>query len=312
LQVFNAAFAAACIGIEHLNESLYGRNGRMKPAMKFLVLLFVALLANAAPAETPHEQLQQMVEQLQKSPGDNALREKIIKVAPTLKPSPALPDAAVTFEGRARFAFKNAKSEDDYLAAAREYEKAVATAPWVLNLYSDLCLSYEKAGKYGDAKRQCGYYLSGLTDPAQIADVKGRIAGLEFGIEKANSPQARAASQKQRDEELVRSLDGGVWLCDDDQRWRYTIEIKGNRLFRVTVNKNDHNLDHSNLKATLTGKKFIVPGSAQCNRNIDYSDSNSCDGTGEISDDGKTILYPVIYAFKDRIGEKTEECRRIR
>lgn len=166
----------------------------MKPINIMLVLIFGLLLANAANAESPREQLKQMVEQLQQTPNDNTLREKIIKLAPTLKPSPALPDAAITFEGRAQFAFRSAKTEDDYLAAAQEYEKAVAAAPWVLGYYTDLCTIYEKAGKFEDAKRHCGFYLIGLTDAAQITDVKRRIGGLEFGIEKANSPEAREAA----------------------------------------------------------------------------------------------------------------------
>jgi hypothetical protein len=167
---------------------------------------FAALaLGGIVNAQSPREQLQQMVEQLQKTPNDPALREKIIKLAPTLKPSPVLPDTAITFEGRAQFAFKSAKSEDDFLAAAQEYEKAVAAAPWVPGYYADLCTIYEKAGKFEDAKRHCGFYLNSLTDPAQMTDVKRRIAGLEFGIEKAaadkrrameeaNSPQAREAA----------------------------------------------------------------------------------------------------------------------
>ncbi|MGB9080664.1 MAG: hypothetical protein WCD00_05145, partial [Desulfuromonadaceae bacterium] len=125
------------------------------------------------------------VEQLKKTPSDNALREQIIKLVPTLKPAPALPDAAITFEGRAQFAFNSAKSENDFLVAAQEYEKAVAAAPWVPGYYADLCTIYEKAGKFEAAKRHCGFYLTSLTDPAQITDVKRRIAGLEFGIEKA-------------------------------------------------------------------------------------------------------------------------------
>lgn len=72
----------------------------MKSTINFLVLIFGLLLANVAHAETPREQLQQMVEQLQKSPNDNALREKIIKLAPTLKPSPAVPDAAIAPQTR--------------------------------------------------------------------------------------------------------------------------------------------------------------------------------------------------------------------
>lgn len=173
----------------------------MKTTINFLVMIFGLLLTSIAHAETPHEQLQQMVEQLQKMPNDNALREKIIKLAPTLKPSPTLPDAAVTFEGRAQFAFRSAKSEDDFLVAAREYEKAVAAAPWVPGYYTDLCTIYEKAGKFEDAKRHCEFYLMGLTDPAQITDVKRRIGGLEFGIEKANSPEARATRDTAREKE---------------------------------------------------------------------------------------------------------------
>jgi hypothetical protein len=193
----------------------------MKSTLNFLVLIFgLVLLANVANAESPHEQLQQMVEQLQKSPNDNALREKIIKLAPTLKPLPAVSDAAVAFEGRARFAFEHAKSEDDYLGAAREYEKAVAAAPWVLGYYSDLCTIYEKAGKFEDAKRHCGFYLIGLTDSAQVTDVKRRIAGLEYGIEKANSPDAKwkktlvqLGQSQQKYAGLIQRLHGAVFLA---------------------------------------------------------------------------------------------------
>lgn len=177
-------------------------------ALLFSAFTFLALPAYAQPAS---EQLKHMVQQLQKSPTDNALRGKIIKLARTIKPSPALPDAAVAFEGRAQFAFRSAKSEGDFLAAAQEYEKAVAVAPWVLGYYSDLCTIYEKAGKYEDAKRHCGFYLIGLADPAQITDAKRRISGLEFGIEKANTPEGRAAKQKTRDEDLMKNLEGAVF-----------------------------------------------------------------------------------------------------
>lgn len=163
----------------------------MDPRRKLIILLTALFSLNAnVCAQTPREQLKQMIEHLQKTPSDNALRERIIKLAPTLKSSPALPDAAIVFEGRAQFAFRNAKSEDDFVIAAREYEKAVAAAPWVPGYYSDLCTIYEKAGKLEEAKRHCGFYLSGLADSVQIADVKRRIAGLEFGIEKARSEQA--------------------------------------------------------------------------------------------------------------------------
>ena len=200
----------------------------MKTTHKLILFVFTLLaLVASAYALSPREQLNQMVQQLQKTPGDNALREKIIKLAPTLKPSPALPDTAVAFEGRAQFAFKNAKSEGDFLAAAQEYEKAVAAAPWVPGYYSDLCTIYEKAGKFEDAKRHCGFYLTGLSHPAQITDVKRRIAGLEFGIEKTNSPRGRAEAmlavlRKQYAGPVRKLLICGVlsnkyWQCTDEE-----------------------------------------------------------------------------------------------
>jgi hypothetical protein len=205
---------------------------------RFIFILTFLALVSIAHAQTPREQLNQMAQQLQKTPSDNALREKIIKLARTLKPSPALPDTAVAFEGRAQFAFRSAKSEDDFLAAAREYEKAVAAAPWVPGYYADLCTIYEKAGKFEDAKRHCGFYLIGITDPAQMTDVKRRIAGLEFGIEKvatekrrvaeeANSPRGRATAmlallRKQYAGPVRKLLICGVlsnkyWQCTDEE-----------------------------------------------------------------------------------------------
>lgn len=239
----------------------------------FIVAIAFLALTGSVYAVTPREELQQMVEQLQKTPGDSALREQLIKLAPTLNPSPDLPAAAVTFEGRAQFAFRSAKSEGDFLEAAGEYEKAVAAAPWVPGYYADLCTIYEKAGKFEDAKRHCGFYQSSLTDPAQVNDVRRRIAGLEFGIEKANSPKAKAVSQKQRDEELVRSLDGvrfdcpdSNWMSGSTERNAKWLVINGNQLTEwdkviqvdrdlARANPKDHALGSVNkgLPAPITG-----------------------------------------------------------
>ena len=132
---------------------------------------------------------------------------------------------------RAQFAFRSAKSEGDFLAAAQEYEKAVAVAPWVPGYYADLCTIYEKAGKFEDAKRHCGFYLIGLTDPAEITNVKRRIAGLEFGIEKANSPQAREAA-------LLQKVEGARFVNDRNRApigyfsYDDIFEIKDRTLYR--------------------------------------------------------------------------------
>ncbi len=157
-------------------------------------MLFAIALASGLFSVTycQGQDLAQLTAQLQKTPTDNALREKIIKLAATMKPAPTVPDEAIKYEGRAQFAFKNAKSESDYISAANEYEKAVAAAPWVPGYYSDLCTIYEKANKYEDAKRNCGFYLVSLTDTNEITDLKRRIAGLDYGIEQAQKAKAQA------------------------------------------------------------------------------------------------------------------------
>lgn len=200
------------------------------------LLLGLLMLPSAALAESPRVQLKQMVEQLQKAPDNDALRVKIIKLARTVKPAPAVSDEARRFEGRGKFAFKNAKSNEDYLKAAKEYEQAVAAAPWVPGYYSDLCTIYEKAGDYAAGKRNCDYYLIGLSDPAQIAEAKERIAGLEYGME--NPPKAPAA--------VVPDRLSGTWTVWDDansrpapaQTWDihladYVIASKGNGTYQM-------------------------------------------------------------------------------
>jgi hypothetical protein len=48
----------------------------------------------AAQSLSPREQLQQYIADLQKKPDDQALREKIIKLARGMKPAPAVPKEA--------------------------------------------------------------------------------------------------------------------------------------------------------------------------------------------------------------------------
>lgn len=66
----------------------------MKPIRQFLIH-FLALVTTLASAQETNssEQLTQWVGQLQKSPTDRALREKIIKLALELQPAPAVPPA---------------------------------------------------------------------------------------------------------------------------------------------------------------------------------------------------------------------------
>jgi hypothetical protein len=186
----------------------------MKTTFKIILVVFtaLALIANAY-AQSPREELQQMVEQLQKTPDDNALREKIIKLAQTVKPAPALPEEALRYEGRARAAFQSARQESDYLEAAREYQAASLQAPWLAGYYTDLCTIYEKATVYAEAKRSCQWALMAESDAAAGTDLKRRIAGLDFLIEKFSKERLSARLDQPLRTDPPGLPAGNRWYC---------------------------------------------------------------------------------------------------
>jgi len=181
----------------------------MKSISNLLIFIFTFLaLAASAHAQSPREQLQQMVEQLQKTPNDNALREKIIKLALTVKPSPALPTEAERRMTRGDVAFKGATSVADYQAAAKEFEQATLAAPWYGDAYFNLGVAQDKAEDYDAALRSLK--LAALASPGS-KDAEKLSYAVEFRKEKSNSPEARAVKQKTRDEDLLKSLEGAVF-----------------------------------------------------------------------------------------------------
>ena len=157
--------------------------------MKIIVFLFLlAVVSLPLPAQL-HAQnsqatLKQYLSDLQMNPTDTALREKIIKHVQGMRPKPTIPDEAERYEGRAEFAIKNAKSEAEFLDAAKEYEKALFIAPWVSVYYFNQGIAYEKAGKPKEAKRSFEFYLIAAPNAQDARAVRKRIGGLDFAMEK--------------------------------------------------------------------------------------------------------------------------------
>ena len=149
-----------------------------------MLMLLITIISNVH-AQTPQETLAQFISTLQKNPNDFTLREKIIKHVQTMSPAPALPLEAEKYEGRAEYAIKNAKSEADFLDAAKEYDKALLLAPWVSSYYFNHGIAYEKAGKPKEAKQSFELYLLAAPNAQDKRDVRKRIAGLEYATEKA-------------------------------------------------------------------------------------------------------------------------------
>lgn len=206
----------------------------MKITGKLIIISFALLaLVASAHAQSTREELQQLVERLQKTPNDHALREQIIKLAPTLKPAPALPSEAERRMVRGSTAFKGATSVTGYQDAAKEFEQATLAAPWYDDAYFNLGVSQDKAENYEAALRSLK--LARLASP-ESKEIQTLIYEVEYRQEKAIAPEVQASRQKQKDEELVRSLDGVRFDCPEmrdpatGERRAHWIVIEGSQL----------------------------------------------------------------------------------
>ncbi|MHB8412238.1 MAG: hypothetical protein ACYDDI_09870 [Candidatus Acidiferrales bacterium] len=219
----------------------------MKQTLRLLIVLVCATffwgVARAqSPAQSPDDQLTQMVAQLQKSTNDQALREKIINLVLTLNPKPATPDAATEAEGAAEYAFKNAKVNSDFSDAAKQYEKALLLAPWLAADYFNCGVAYEKAGEDTEAIHSFNLYLLAAPNANDAQAVKKRIGGLQYADQKAEDKQAVLAKQEaeeqaaqvrqaQADEALIKSLDGAVFVYHNPPnlggQWDEEVHING-------------------------------------------------------------------------------------
>lgn len=108
-----------------------------------LAVLAVLFLCVAQGNAQPPEPLQAFVAQLQKTPQDDTLREKLIRLAREMESEPAIPPEALRHENTGHALFKKAKTRQNYIAAAHEYEKALRHAPWAARLYFGLGEVYE-------------------------------------------------------------------------------------------------------------------------------------------------------------------------
>ena len=271
--------------------------------------------------------------QLQQSPGDQALREKIIALALMLNPKPATPDAVSMAEGAAEYAFKNAKANSDYSDAAKQYEKALMLAPWLADDYFNCGVAHEKAGENKEAIRNFNLYLLAAPNANDAQAIKKRIGGLQYAAQKAedeaNSPEAKL-------EKFIKTLDGGVWKCtqfsvlyanrsqpkqDSLDCGRNYIAISGRTLSFYALNNlvyKDHmfvgtvaNVPYDpNAKpfwtATVAGQKVNQPAEARTGF-VSFSNEVT------ISDDGQSMTREARAVLDDNgRASETEDFVRIK
>ena len=267
----------------------------MKAAIHILVLLVGLMLVDGVHAQSPREQLKQMVEQLQKTPTDNALREKIIMLGARIKPPPAIPEEAERRMARGAAAFKGATSAAGYQEAAKEFEQATLAAPWYGDSYYNLGVAQDKAGSYEAALRSLK--LAQLTSP-DSKEIKTLIYEVEFRKEQA-SPEIRAAKQKLMDEALTRSLEGAVFTLQMGQDVEFQYRISNGRAVfwtRRTASRGPMCYDGSRRDGPI-GEEGMCPDSLTIpldgRRGTNKTQRHSA--TIEIAEDGQSLRIRDIW-----------------
>ena len=167
----------------------------------FFALVFLTAVPVQAQTQNQQETLKQYVAELQNTPGNDELREKIINLVLEMKVKPVIPKEAVMHKGAWQYAFKEAKTEMDFANAAKEYEKVLLLAPWSAEDYFNCGTTYEKANKITEAIRQFNFYLLAAPGSKDANDVLLHIGELEYR-EKKESEMKVQIYEAQKKEEL--------------------------------------------------------------------------------------------------------------
>jgi len=170
-----------------------------------LAALSVQALAQGAP-QPASMTLDQMVADLQKSPGDRILRERIIALAQTLPAPPPIPAEAKRNLVKGATFHREAKDSGDMDLAVRAYEQALLLAPWWPEAYYNAALALVSAGRYDEAIQDLEFYLLTMPKPADAEEAQNQIYAIEAKRElaaresagKARQVQAEATAQAER------------------------------------------------------------------------------------------------------------------
>ena len=200
-----------------------------------IVVLLLGLSVSISQAQSLQQTLNQYVADLQKSPNDYALREKIIKHVQAMKPAPAIPRDAERFMNRGAAAAKSAKGANDFKDAVVEFEKATLAAPWMANAYYNLGVAQDKAGMYSNAIRSLKLYLVAAPNAPDAKNVEKLIDEIEYRQEKvAKEPSRQAApvSQQTAFEDLLKKINGRRYFypIPGQNGYAKTLDVSGKYL----------------------------------------------------------------------------------
>ena len=166
-----------------------------RPAI-LIAAIFVCLLvpnfASAADTTSARELLARYVVELQTTPEDQALRERIIRLERTITPSPAVPQEAQRLFARATIfqqeandiTGREALAMSAYAFAISAYKDALLIAPWWPEAYYGLSRSLQGAGRYDDAVAALNLYIATGPNVAGASAAADRMCAIAAAIQR--------------------------------------------------------------------------------------------------------------------------------
>jgi len=264
------------------------------------VFLFPAAFSVFAQSSNPQQTLNQYVADLQKSPNDYALREKIIKHVQAMKPAPAVPEEAKRHLARGKAALRGAKEARDFQDAADELKKALLYAPWLAEGYYNLGVIQDKAGQYDDAMKNLQFYLIAAPKAPDAEKVKELVYEIEYRKEKAakdkevaarkaaedSRAQQEAAARKQQ--EFLNKINGARYVyyfwanrSDTGARTQYviTLDVRGDTVTQGQGLANGQDWFSTGATYKIDGRTLL----------LFINGKPYPQGNGVITDDGSSI-----------------------
>lgn len=164
---------------------------RVVPALLLSTALCCAFASHAQTA-TPQQVLQKYVSDLQRSPDDTALRERIIRHVQTMKKAPAIPEEARRYFVEGNALFKAAKDQKGYDLAIEAYRQCLLLAPWWPEANYNFAVALEFANRFDSSMNALKLYI--VTNPGEEESRKAQDKIYEIGAKKIIAAREREDS----------------------------------------------------------------------------------------------------------------------
>jgi tetratricopeptide (TPR) repeat protein len=230
----------------------------------FLILVFPTM----AQAKPDQKAFEQMVSSFRQYPGDDGLREKIIRAALQIKPKPAIPKEARNFMIRGQAAAEMAKTTEDFTVAAGEFQKAVNVAPWFADAYYNLAMVQERAEQFGQAAKSLKWYLLAAPKAADAGKVQDLIVKLEYKQERTTQAKSGAEAKWAKIESLLGKWDYELNFYGQKFTGTLTMTLEGNTIEIKGPNSRDDRdrgapVDVANTADPLQSPISVIRGTLQ-------------------------------------------------